>query len=43
VTPADLPKGSDVKLVKLSPHDAGTAYVVGQCVATIILICFGRT
>ena len=29
VTPADLPKGSDVKLVEASPHDAKTAYVVG--------------
>ena len=28
VTPPDLPKGSDVKLVEASPHDANTAYAV---------------
>jgi photosystem II stability/assembly factor-like uncharacterized protein len=28
VTPADLPKGSDVKLLEASPHDANTAYAV---------------
>ncbi|HVH50018.1 MAG TPA: hypothetical protein VM781_00005, partial [Candidatus Bathyarchaeia archaeon] len=28
VTPADFPKGSDVKLVEASPHDANTAYAV---------------
>jgi photosystem II stability/assembly factor-like uncharacterized protein len=28
VTPPDLPKGSDVRLVEASPHDANTAYLV---------------
>jgi photosystem II stability/assembly factor-like uncharacterized protein len=28
VTPADLPKGSDIKLVEASPRDANTAYAV---------------
>jgi photosystem II stability/assembly factor-like uncharacterized protein len=28
VTPADLPKGSDVKLVEASPYDVNTAYAV---------------
>jgi photosystem II stability/assembly factor-like uncharacterized protein len=28
VTPTDLPKGSDVKLVEASPHEAGIAYAV---------------
>jgi photosystem II stability/assembly factor-like uncharacterized protein len=28
VTPSDLPKGSDFRLVEASPHDANTAYAV---------------
>jgi photosystem II stability/assembly factor-like uncharacterized protein len=28
VTPADLPKGSDVKMLEASPHDPNTAYAV---------------